>query len=148
MRRLRFPGLALAVLLALAAVPLFLADRFTTRALQEWPVNVGGAYEDLDRAADLNPFDARPLLVKGVIASQVGDRPLALVSFREARSRVPESYVSYFLIAQELARQNPVAAKRALAQAQALNPRGLEVVLLARRLRRVREGAGGDSALR
>jgi hypothetical protein len=147
-RRLRFPGLALAVLLAAVAVPLFLADRFTTRALQEWPVDVGGAYEDLDRATDLNPFDARPLLVKGVIASRVGDRKLALANFREARSRVPESYVSYFLIAQELERQNPVAARRALAQAQALNPRGLEVVLLGRRLKRARESAFEDSALR
>jgi hypothetical protein len=147
-RRLRFSGLALAVLLAAVAVPLFLADRFTTRALQEWPVDVGGAYEDLDRAAELNPFDARPLLVKGVIASRVGNRKLALANFREARSRVPESYVSYFLIAQELERQNPVAARRALAQARTLNPRGLEVVLLGSRLKRVRGSARGDSALR
>lgn len=133
--RLRLSAVAAAVVLAVTAVPLFLAERYTNRALVEWQADVDQAYADLDRAADLNPLDTRPLLIKGVIAGRTGDRALALASFRQAKEKVPESYAPYYLLARELLPENPIAAGFALARAQALNPNDEEIGALGRKLR-------------
>ena len=99
------------------------------------------ALRDLGRAADLNPYSDQPLIDRGAVAASLGDRALALRSFHDAIERVPDNYASHWFVARELLRSRPTAARRALDRARALNPRGLEVRALERRLRASSKGA-------
>jgi hypothetical protein len=135
-RRVRIgAGAALAVL-AILAIPLYLSERYTVRASEEWRSDPSRAYEDLDRAKDSNPWDAGPLLIKGVIASQVGDRAVAVSAFREAADREPDNYATHYFLARQLARRDPAGAARELALARELNPIGADVRQLTRKLER------------
>jgi len=134
--RVRLIPIAVLGLLALGTVPLYLAERYTDRALGEWRANPSAAFEDLDQAASLNPFDLEPLLIKGAIAARGGDRALALSAFEGAQKRVPQSYAPYYFIARELVRSDPSGARRELAKARALDPNDLQIINLARALSR------------
>jgi O-Antigen ligase len=133
-RRIRLATLVGLVVLGLLAVPLFLSEQFTHRALGEAETDPHGAYANLDRASALNPFDSDPLIDKGTIAGLTGDRTLALSSFREAHRLEPESYLPYYLSARELRLAAPAVAKRDVAMAHELNPLDPEVLALRRRL--------------
>ena len=133
--RVRWLAIALLAVLALGTAPLFLAERYTDRALEIWQSSPGAAYDDLDRAASLNPFDLEPLLVKGAIAAREQDRALALSAFEEAEERVPDSYAPHYFLARELLSSDPAAARKQLARARALNPKAPELVALERQLR-------------
>ena len=144
--RLGLAGLMAAA--AIAAVPLFLADRYRNRAVAEWPADSGRAFDDLDLAADLDPLDEEPLLLKGAIALRV-DRPgLALDALEEARSRAPENYASYYFLARTLQASDPEEARRNLAAAEELNPDGPELKRLERRLAETSQAEEGPSASR
>jgi hypothetical protein len=134
--RARLIGVALLAVLALGAIPLFLAARYTDRGLQTWESDPGAAYEDLDRAASLNPFDMEPLLIKGAIAARLGSRALALSAFEEAAERVPESYAPHYFIGEQLLKADPARARVQLARARRLNPLDPEIIALQRRLPR------------
>lgn len=130
--------IAIGVLLAavaLTSLPLYLSNRYTDRALGEWQDNTPNAYQDLERAASLNPFDLEPLLLKGVIASKVGDRAVALAAFRKAEEREPDNYAPHYFIARSLLVKNPAAARRELTRARQLNPKGPEIATLSRELK-------------
>jgi tetratricopeptide (TPR) repeat protein len=114
-------------LLICLSAPIYLSQRHTSRALDEWPSDPEAAYEDLDRAADLNPLEAQPLLVEGAIASLVGDHDRAVDAFSGAADREPESYAAHIFLAEELVESDPVAAARSLTRAAELNPSGPEV---------------------
>jgi hypothetical protein len=130
-------GLAAAlVAAALVAVPLFVSDRYAQRGLAEVGSDPDAALRDLGRAADLDPLADQPLIERGAVAAGLGDRPLALRSFRDAIERVPDNYASHWFLARELLRSRPAAARAALGRARELNPRGPEVRALERRLRR------------
>jgi hypothetical protein len=131
---------------AIIAVPLFLADRYRDRAVGEWRTDSSRAFDDLDLAADLNPFDEEPLLVKGAIALRVGRPDLALDAFEAARSRTPDNYASYFFIARTLQGTDPAQARRELTQAQDLNPDGPELKQLDRELQIAAEAGKTSSA--
>jgi hypothetical protein len=132
----RLVGMALLAVLALGAIPFFLAARYTDRGLETWQSDREAAYEALDRAASLNPFDMEPLLIKGAIAAKFGSGRLALSAFEEAAERVPESYAPHYFIGEQLLRVDPARARRQLARARRLNPLDPEIIALQRRLPR------------
>ena len=127
--------LALIGVVALAILPLFFSERYTNHALRTAGSDLSGAYSALGRAADLNPFAARPLASEAVIAEKVGDRERALAALEQAQEREPEEWTLYFLEARVLGPTDPEAASAALARARALNPHGPELKGLERKLR-------------
>lgn len=129
-------ALGFLALLAVVAIPLYLSNRYSAKALDEWQFDAPAAYRDLDRAASLNPFDNQPLLSKGVIAKRLGDHRLALSAFRDAAERQPDSYAVHYFIARELAGRDPAGAAAELSVARRLNPRGAAARRFARRLAR------------
>lgn len=131
-------AIAAAIGLALVAAPLLLSDLYSRQA----EANVGsdpvGALADFDRAAKLNPLSDEPLLARGVLASSLGARKVALDSFREAAERVPDDYAPYLFIGKELGPVDRRAARIALQRARRLNPQGVEVLAAQRELKRSR----------
>jgi tetratricopeptide (TPR) repeat protein len=124
------------VVVALVAVPLFISDRYAQRGTAAARSDPEAALRDLGRAADLNPLADQPLIERGALAASLGDRALALRSFRDAIERVPDNYATRWFIARELLRSRPAVARAELERALELNPRGPEVRALERRLRR------------
>lgn len=91
--RLLRVGLPAALVVALCAGTLaapWLALRYRERAADTWRSDPGGAYEDLDRAASLDPLSSRPLVLQGVIALTRGDGELAREGFEGALEREQE----------------------------------------------------------
>jgi hypothetical protein len=133
-RSVRFTAAAVVGLLALAAVPLFLAASYTRRAEGEAERDPAAAVADYKRAGQLNPLIDGPLIGKALVESRVGDDALAAQTLREASDRVPDDYVPYYLLGEILAESNPVAARAATAKARELAPRGRAVIELQERL--------------
>jgi hypothetical protein len=111
--------------LALATAPAlnWIAERDIGEAQRQWPSDPAGAFQRLDRAASLDP-SARPKLVEGVIAVQVGDDRRAVAAFRVAREREPRDWFAPFqlgLLASHA--QQPQAARRAFLEARGNSPR-------------------------
>jgi len=78
-------GLGLLALAAAAALALpYLAEREIAAAGSGWPSDPVGAFDRLERAAQLNPLSARPQLVAGVIALELGRAELAERRFAQA----------------------------------------------------------------
>ena len=122
-------GLAL-----LLAVPLFLSQRYANRAYDEYSSDPGAALSDLDRAADLNPYDPQPLYAKGVIESRAKRDLPAAASFREAIDRESVNYAGHYFLATALQRSDPAAARAEVSEAMRLNPFDLKSRALARQL--------------
>lgn len=130
----RIPLAIAAGLAALSMIPFFLSDRYTDQALDQARADLPGAYSDVDRAADLDPFATRPLLAEAVIARRAGDSARALAALDEAQERVPDEWTVYYLRALILEQTDPAAARLALERARELNPDGGELDGLERRL--------------
>jgi hypothetical protein len=122
-------GLAL-----LLAVPLFLSQRYANRAYDEYSSDPGAALSDLDRAADLNPYDPQPLYAKGVIEGREKRDVPAAASFREAIDREWVNYAGHYFLATVLERSDPAGARSEVSEAMRLNPFDLKSRALARRL--------------
>ena len=133
--RLRIPLAVGCGLCALAALPLFLSDRYTERGLAEESSDPRAALMDFDRAASINPFAVEPLIDRGVTASRLGERGVALGAFRRAQDRQPDNYAPYYFEAALTYRSNPKFAGVQLARAESLDPRDPGVRRLARMLR-------------
>ncbi len=129
----RTAGAAL-VLVAVTMVPLFFSARYTNHALRTSASDLSGAYRDLDRASDLNPWSSQPLAAKASVAEAAGDEPTALRAINDAIQRTPEEWILYWQKAKVLAGSNPAAARAALAQAGARNPTGPEIEALGAKL--------------
>jgi hypothetical protein len=128
-------GIAVAAgLLAFTMLPFFFSARYTDSAIRTWHSNVGAAYSDLQRAADLNPLSSRPLAAEAFIASRNGDKARALSALSEAENRQPDDWLLYYMQAKVLKTSDPAAARQAVSRAQSLNPRGADVAALAKRL--------------
>lgn len=137
-RRSAAPVCVLLVLVGLSLIPPFLSERYTNGALRGWRADLPRAYEDLDRAKDLNRLADRPLLAEAVIAERLRDYDRALRALDEAERREPDDWTSYYLEARVLARRNLADAAPALAESLRLNPFGDEPLALERRIRRLR----------
>lgn len=136
--RIRWAGVAVFAVALLLALPLFGSQRYANRAYGEYPGNANAALSDLDRAADLDPYDPEPLLVKGVIESRLGRDQAAVSAFREAIDRQPDAYAAHFFLARALAPTDPAAALVEAREALRLNPLDLQTRALNRRLQRAR----------
>jgi tetratricopeptide (TPR) repeat protein len=139
-RPARLAVVATIAVFTLIAAPLFVSDRYSQRGLDEVSKDPTAALRDLERAAELNPFNDQPLIDRGALAASLGDRALALRAFRDAIARVPDDYAAHWFIARELLRSNPAAAQAALDRARELNPHGPEVAELQRRLKAASKG--------
>jgi len=136
---------AVAVVLALSAVPPYLSERYVDAAYAGWRADLVRAYQDLERARALNPLDDTPLLAEGAIADAAGDRRRAIAAYREATEERPEQWAAHYLLSELLADQRPAEARRVLRQARRLNPLSPEIDELETRLRNrgeVRKEAG------
>jgi tetratricopeptide (TPR) repeat protein len=116
-----------ALVAIVAATALYLSERYTNDAYDEWRTDLQGAYSDLDRAQTLNPFADEPLVAEGAIAKEVGDRARALDAFRDAADRTPQEWGTHYFLGQLLASSDPAAAERELEIAAELNPRSAVV---------------------
>jgi tetratricopeptide (TPR) repeat protein len=123
-----------AALLALAALPLFLSQRYANRGYDEFPGDPSAALDDLDRAAALDPWDPEPVLTKGVIEQRLGRDAEAISSFRDGLARQRDNYAAHFFLARALAPIDLAAARVEAAEAMRLNPLDRQTRRLNRRL--------------
>lgn len=135
--------LAGAILLSIAVIPLYLAERLTVLGVQSGVAgNTGTAYDQLDAAADLDPLADVPLLAAAEIARRERDDARGLADLERAQSRQPDNYLTYLIRARILAPSDPRAALEQLDQARQLNPRDEEVGQLSERLERSEHRSG------
>ncbi len=87
-------GLVALALMVLPALD-WVAERDVELAQRQWPRDPFAALHRLDRAARLDP-SARPRLVQGLIAAQIGDEPRAVAAFRAAHEREPHDWYALF----------------------------------------------------
>ncbi len=128
-------GLAVAAaLVAVTMLPFFFSEHNTDRALRTWHSDLAGAYTDLDNAADLNPWNSRPLEAKAAIANANGDRAVALRAVDEGVKRTPEDWILYYLRAQAQGKADLAGAAQSLARARQLNPNDPEIDQLSKQL--------------
>ena len=132
--RLRASAAVALAAAALLTAPLFLSARYEQRAEEESIPDPPAAIADLERAADLNPLDAAPLLSRGAIELKQGETSQALAVFREAAEREPDNYATYYYLANVLAESDPAAAVAAARKAGELNPQDPGIAALQRRL--------------
>ena len=121
-RRWRIWVIAGLAVLALSAIPPWLSERFVNSAYSSWRTDLARAYEDLDRARQLNALSDTPLLAEGSIAREAGDRERALDAFNEAAEIRPEEWATHYLLAEMLAESDPAAAREQIRLALERNP--------------------------
>jgi hypothetical protein len=123
-----------ALAVALTMVPFFLSARYTNQGIRIGQSDTEAAYVDLNRAADLNPWTARPLAAESAIALQAGDDARGLSSIADAIDRSPHDWLLYMQKARVLAQSDPAGSRLALDEARKLNPGGPEIDKLAKNL--------------
>ncbi len=141
--RARWLVAAPAVLLALSVVPPYLSERYTDKAFEGWPDDRSLAYEDLDRAAALNPLSEEPLLAEGGIARAAGDEQRSIDAFERAAEKRPEEWAVHYFLADLYRERDPARARRELELAIDRNPLSPRIIETRRQLRRPRSPAGG-----
>lgn len=122
------------VAVALAAGATFVSDRLVARAEIGWVSDPEAAFDDLDRAAAMQPLSGRPDLVAGLIALRRGEVGRAQGLLERAADRDPGSWFVH--LARGLAATtggDPQSARAAFERARELNPRE---VVVAKALRR------------
>jgi hypothetical protein len=124
----------LALALAAAAAPSYLAARLSDRADATWTQRPDGALDDLRRAADIDRLSGRASLLEGVIALELHRQPLALRAFTEAARRNERAWYPRYLAGLLQTGTRPAAALALVRDAQRLNPGDEEVAQAARRL--------------
>ncbi len=100
-RRSRLAVAAAGVLLVLAAASLaapWLGLRYRDRASAIWRTQPAFAYQDLDRAATIDPLSPAPLVLQGVIGLQRGDLGRAADGFTRALQR-EDAWLPHFGLA-------------------------------------------------
>jgi O-antigen ligase len=130
-RRLALVGLAV---LALSMVPPFLSERYVNDAYAGWRTDLARAYDDLDRAQELNRLSVVPILAEGAIAREAGDRARALAAFREAAEKRPQEWATHYLLADLERSEDPAMARNEIRVALELDPLGARIRSLAERL--------------
>lgn len=123
-----------ALVLAVVSAPLFLSALYVKRGYAEAKTDPRLSIADFQSAADLNPLDAEPLVAKGTVEMQLGEREAAITSLWAAIEREEDGYLPRYLLATQLAAQDPAAARAELRRAAELNPRDRSVAALQRRL--------------
>jgi hypothetical protein len=113
-------ALAAAVSFALPGI----AARYTSAAYDDFAKDPAKTLARLERASDLDPLSAEPLLAKGLIAQRLGLPAVARDALQRATDREPQNWFAHFELALvEGASGHPAAAQASLMRAAALNPR-------------------------
>ena len=81
---------------ALLLVPAWLSAREVERAVNTFREDPAGALRYVDRAADLNPLSADPLVTEGLLAVRADDRARSAAAFSEALERDPGNWFALF----------------------------------------------------
>jgi hypothetical protein len=117
--------LVIAALAVLAVtIPAYLSTAAVARAETHAAASTEDALEDLDTAAQLNPFAAEPLLVRSTILGLDRQPSAALDTAEEATERAPESWAAWLVLAEaRTATGHSAGARMAIRRAEALNPR-------------------------
>jgi len=117
---------ALGVAVLVAAISLTcagIAARYTSAAYESSGNDLETALDRLDRAADLNPLSAEPLLAKGVLAQRGGQPAVAVEALREAADREPGNWFIHLELGLAAAvRGRDEEALTNLREAKRLNP--------------------------
>lgn len=127
-----------ALLAALGSVALpWLSSAYTEAGAAVWRKRPAAAYARLERAADLNPLSAEPLVIEGSIALKRRDLAVAERALAEAIRREPNNWYAYLQLALLHGSQGRFRlAARSLASARALNPLDPGIELAAKLVRR------------
>ena len=117
--------LAVAAFAILAIGSSWLSVLYLNRASDRLGVDSAGAFDDISRAADLQPWSARPLLIEGVSAVELGDNRRARQAFSDSLGREDTAFghLELGLLAAQAGRRK--AAQVELARAAAIEPRDL-----------------------
>ena len=136
----RLAAAAGVVVLALAMLAPWLAERHITSAAAKWRADPDAAFDELSKAAALNPLSIRPRLVGGTIALQMGDPERAREEFAEALERDGRDTYALLELGVLTANAGDAPAGLALvARARELNPRDDVIAAAYRRLRNGRQ---------
>ena len=129
----------LGVLVVAAAVSFALpgaAARFRSAGFDAQRTDPETAFDRLSRAADLDPFDADPLIGRAVLVRRRGRIDEARADLTEAIEREPKNWFAHFelaLLEAEQRRWGP--AERSVASARELNPGQVLIADVAKRVR-------------
>ena len=133
-----------ALVLALSVVAPYMSERYVNQSYEIWRSDPERAFDDLDRAASLNPLSEEPLLAEGAIARASGDRDRAIRAFERAAERRPAEWVSHYFLAKLLAKQDPARSRRELGIAARQNPLSARVKAARKRLGYASPGPEGE----
>jgi hypothetical protein len=123
-----------AVVLAISAIPPFLSERYTNLAFKDFRTDFPQAMSDIDRAHSIFPLSIDPLMSKGAIAQEAGDRGLAIAAFTKAADQRPEEWAAHYYLSLLYVRSNPARARQELDAATAVNPLQPDLETLRKRL--------------
>ena len=129
--RTRAVGAAVAVAGALLVLPLYVANRAVVRGQEQAARSTTSAIDDLDRAADVDPFAIEPLIVKSTLLAGDGDAAGAQGAAAEAVDRGPNDWTAWTVLAEArlLAGDLP-GARAAVERVAELNPRARQLQAL------------------
>jgi tetratricopeptide (TPR) repeat protein len=132
-RRATYWAAAAGALSAVALVLPWLSQAYENAGAAGWRRDTTQAYARFERAAELNPLMADPLLVKGSIALQQRNLLVARDALTRAEEREPKNWYIHFqlALAEAVADRQP-SARLHIVRAAELNPRD-PVVAAARR---------------
>jgi O-Antigen ligase len=122
-----------ALILLVLAVPAYLSTAAVVRAETNAATSTDDAMDDLDTAADLNPFATEPLIVRSAILQLENRQEAAVNAAHEATERAPQNWAAWLVLAQtSRAAGHPAASQAALDRASRLNPRAPQLSSLRR----------------
>jgi tetratricopeptide (TPR) repeat protein len=113
---------ALVAVAAIASLAFpYLSERYADRGSRRWVSQPRQAYEDLDKAADLNPLSIEPLALKASIAMRRGDKAVARAALRESLHREDNWFAHFELALLDAQAGNFRRAGRQISRALELN---------------------------
>jgi hypothetical protein len=134
-RRARLALGAACALFVVTLAPPYLADQYMRRALADPAANPERAYEDVKRAAELDPLSSEPELAEARIAQRLGDRQRALDAFRSVLRERPDEPVALYNLALLLASRDRGTALEMLDRLRLVDPLSPEVEAARARIR-------------
>ena len=116
-----------ALVVAVAAVPVYLSTTLTVRAEKQAATSTQRALDTLSLATRVNPWAVQPLIVRSAILESVGNYSAASKAAEDATRRGPNNWTAWMALAEARRRSaNVTAARAAFRRAAALNPRVAE----------------------
>ena len=112
----------------LLVLPLYIANRGVVRGQEQAARSTAAAIDDLDRAADVDPFATEPLIVKSALLAGDGDAAGAQEAAAEAVDRAPNDWTAWTVLAEaRLLAGDAPGARAAVERVAELNPRARQL---------------------